>query len=593
MLLGGEQEHAYSQSDYASGNISFPGADAIKIMIDYAVEAGDYNFISTDGDKEGAIHVGFGESDSSNVSSQRAYIINNNSLEYSMYPSRVGEEPLEGYDYGFYAKFYPVYYSNKPNTIYERLPSVGCSVRAISGNYEEPVGFDSTWTLDIDGNIQNWYREEYDFISTISTDNKSGEYVGKSVNPDFAGQTLIASVYRPYFITYDGNGATAGAMDLAKNELESNTSSSSTTLFAPNFYKTGYGFAGWSTNQNATVNSTDKIFGPNEAITGADIDFNDHTATLYAVWVESIGDMQSYRCSSIPDGNVTALTDVRDGQTYSVVRQGNICWMMENLRLGTVNIVSKMVNYSGIGGTSVASDTGFNTSITNFRNNSEGYGGVFGGLANPESGSWNGTNYNNLSYVQNNTDGTQEDKTIIFYGASGSGAKYTISNSTKYLFPRFDNRNMVAINTSPESIYDASFEYGNYYTWAAASATTQSVSSSVSPSTRTSICPHYWNLPISYSTSGNDSEYYILISRHGVSELRSFPYNFVNSGVRNYSGYTNPGYYGEYWSASSSSETSANVFNLSGYSMSEILATSSLKNNGYPIRCVHHVDGDY
>ena len=76
-------------------------------------------------------------------------------------------------------------------------------------------------------------------------------------------------------------------------------------------------------------------YGPNETITIGDV--SEHGLSLYAIWVESTGNLQNWTgCSSLDINEVTALTDIRDGDTYAVAKlvDGN-CWMIENLRLST------------------------------------------------------------------------------------------------------------------------------------------------------------------------------------------------------------------------------------------------------------------
>ena len=66
-------------------------------------------------------------------------------------------------------------------------------------------------------------------------------------------------------------------------------------LYAPNYKKDGYGFAGWSTDQDAWNNLTDDdetdnptIYGPNQSFTMTKdmaLGIENGDMTLYAVWV--------------------------------------------------------------------------------------------------------------------------------------------------------------------------------------------------------------------------------------------------------------------------------------------------------------------
>ena len=111
------------------------------------------------------------------------------------------------------------------------------------------------------------------------------------------------------------------------------TNGSTAILWAPNFKHEGYGFAGWNTEYDYSGTN----YGPNETITApADIETNG--LSLYAVWVPSAGTLQNWNgCSSMNIGDVTALTDNRDNETYAIAKlpDGDYgrCWTIENLRL--------------------------------------------------------------------------------------------------------------------------------------------------------------------------------------------------------------------------------------------------------------------
>ena len=100
-----------------------------------------------------------------------------------------------------------------------------------------------------------------------------------------------------------------------------------TTLIAPNYAKPGYGFAGWIASENATP------YGPNATITTPDLSTSG--LKLYAKWVASAGDLQGWNgCNAMTTGTVTALTDIRDNNTYLVAKLADDnCWIAENLRL--------------------------------------------------------------------------------------------------------------------------------------------------------------------------------------------------------------------------------------------------------------------
>ena len=126
-------------------------------------------------------------------------------------------------------------------------------------------------------------------------------------------------------ICYSGNGDD-GTGVMENQEAESNNS---VTLMASNFSRDGYGFAGWNTESDGSGIS----YGPSQAITTGDL--STEGLQLYAKWIPSAGTMQGWHgCAAMDPGDVTALTDSRDGSTYAIAKQAdNKCWMIENLRL--------------------------------------------------------------------------------------------------------------------------------------------------------------------------------------------------------------------------------------------------------------------
>ena len=101
----------------------------------------------------------------------------------------------------------------------------------------------------------------------------------------------VWSRYANYTITFNGNGATSGSMG-----QQSMTVGTAKSLYNVAFRKTGYTFAGWSTNKNATTASW-----------GDGAYYNQSTAanvTLYAVWVKN-----PYLIVYSPNGGIGTMAD--------------------------------------------------------------------------------------------------------------------------------------------------------------------------------------------------------------------------------------------------------------------------------------------
>ena len=259
---------------------------------------------------------------------------------------------------------------------------------------------------------------------------------------------------------------------------DSVSANSTADLRAYNYSRPGYGFAGWSPSYEASTNpgSTDIIYGPQATIStnpsdpeGSDVSTNG--LILYPVWVVSTGTMQTFStsdCNTMNTGDVTARTDIRDGNTYTIAKLvDGKCWMVENLRLNN--------------------DANINPSNT--QSNNGAFGGVFTGLAKPENANFSNTTTPNSLY---STDGTTVN--VI---SGGSSARWSER------MPRYNNNNTdrsLTVSYSGSGGYSGYYYqwygYGNYYTWAAAVADTTYYSSySYQSVETTSLCPTGWHLP--------------------------------------------------------------------------------------------------
>ncbi len=385
-----------------------------------------------------------------------------------------------------------------------------------------------------------------------STSQPAGTYTGKVkftlVHPqnEVPAQPVACN---PGQICYNPNSATA----LGEMGKQSAGNSAEVTLYASNFSRTGYGFAGWNTEYDYSGTT----YGPNETIT-TPADTSTNGLSLYAVWVPSAGTLQNWNgCSGLAQGAVTALTDARDNDTYAVAKLAdNKCWMIENLRLE-------------------------NTAEHNIDGTlSQGYNSSFIGLATPESANFSSATTANSLY---STDGT---------------TTATIScNNQCYRFPRYNNNHTNSRQSSfGYSPNDNTYSMGNYYTWPAAIADTTYYDSG--NHNTTSICPAGWHLPTGVATTGEFALLDIALGGTGntsnsgtdptgavmSSRYRSYPNNFLYSGYFNGSSAGNRGSGGNYWSSTASGNYDS--YNLSLYISGVYPGTYNYyKFNGLAVRC--------
>ena len=359
--------------------------------------------------------------------------------------------------------------------------------------------------------------------STTIDYTNSASYTAPTVSQDTT-VNLYAVWGRSRKISYNGNNATNGTM----TNTHSTNEYASVALYAPNFYRTDYGFAGWSETQvdptasNALTTisnlaSQGKIYGPNESIT-VPVYTSASAMTLYAVWVpkDTTYNLQTFasanRCSTMSEGDFIALQDSRDSNVYTVTKlaDGN-CWMTENLRLNP-NDSNTSITASN---THNPTSTFINTDLASI------------------------TTPYFKTCTSNNT--TCDDQLSFGLGnITGTSNSYNGSNQTTSRW----------------------YAYGVMYNWYTATAGNGSYNDGSGVVANGDICPSGWHLPYGGSGTGTkggntDGGFYYLGSRLGATSSnatssniwRSYPNNFVYSGRYYGSSASNRGSVGYYWSS--------------------------------------------
>ena len=299
------------------------------------------------------------------------------------------------------------------------------------------------------------------------------------------------------------------------------TNSAETTLWASNFKRDGYGFAGWNTSFDYSGTN----YGPNQTITApADVETNG--LSLYAVWIKSQGTIQNWDgCDSLAQGATTALTDERDGNTYAVAKLADgKCWTIENLRLADKD----------------SSNNDIELSSTNTHNPSLPLTNIY--------------DSSTTSYHLSPTSSLAYDTTTAPEGWCTTNSAACDDQSRL----RTDNTTLFTDNTS--SNYSTSnnvYSYGNYYNWYSATAGNGTYSKA-SGNTAGDICPAGWHLPTGGSATAEFGALDVAMGGTGAyqstaeasNRWRSYPNNFVYSGYVYGSSVSNRGAYGLYWSSS-------------------------------------------
>ena len=325
-------------------------------------------------------------------------------------------------------------------------------------------------------------------------------------------------------------------------------------LWAPNFKRDGYGFAGW----NTAYDYSGTTYGPQQTIT-TPADLSTNGLSLYAVWVPSAGVLQGWTgCSNLASGTVTALTDTRDNDTYAVAKLADgKCWIIENLRLDdTPELSASNTHDPSLPIINVYDET-------------------------------NPTTSNHLSETIDPDDipwCTFNTATCITHSMMNTNNTTLFTNNT-------------ASSYSPTSNV---YGYGNHYNWYSATAGhgkhgNNYGSSFTAPG---DICPAGWHLPTGKNTSGDFGVLDIALGGTGAESTpsttgatmslayRSYPNNFVYSGGLNGAPITGRNYYGIYWSASGNESDYAYNAYLEDTDVYPGTYGFSFKYVGYSVRCI-------
>ena len=402
---------------------------------------------------------------------------------------------------------------------------------------EEVTSYDASYDFTITNSAPIYYG--YTFTGWTETNGGSTvDYTsGDTITVTSTGAATTKTLYAVYTanscpsgkICYYDNGADVNGGGRGTMSNQSASSNSSANLIPSNYSKSGYGFAGWATDANATP------YGPNATITTPDI--SSTGLALYAKWVKSTGNLQSWNsCNTLTQNSVIALTDTRDNNVYAVAKlaDGN-CWTIESLRLvpNTATITSQNTH-------------------------------------NPANGFAAEAAISSSSNALCNTDGDSSCINQLQYNTNSLNRSLTQS-----------------YNSTGNSV--AWYSYGVYYNWYTATAGNGTFSTSANTNANGDLCPKNWHLPT--STSSGEWAGLNTAVNGGVSNadagLRTYPVNLIWSGDYNGSSRTSGYSNGRYWS---STGLDANNAYRMGHQESGSKGSTPSGNyrkwDGFAIRCV-------
>ena len=158
ILTGGTQDGAYTNSEYILDEITISGAAKLKVVVSYALTANTAGIEivegSWDGDWGNLSGTYYELYDGSNdISGTETYIIDGDTATIYM---DSWDTPTSGYDYGYYAKIYPLDENDDEYT----SPKTICGYTSISGTYAETTDWKGYWHTAVNGNIIELVNED-------------------------------------------------------------------------------------------------------------------------------------------------------------------------------------------------------------------------------------------------------------------------------------------------------------------------------------------------------------------------------------------------------------------------------------------------
>ena len=403
---------------------------------------------------------------------------------------------------------------------------------------------------------------------------KAGTYIGQvkyTLLHPASEEPLRPQPSTAGYINYYANASTAeGTMG-----RQSAADGSTVRLFASNFSRDGYGFAGWSDAYDYETNPNAHFYGPNEDIT-APTGTTANGLALYAVWIKSAGSFQdpskvaelcgtngsliaaTYNDEGDQDestwsitanlSSISALTDTRDNQTYAIAKltDGN-CWMIENLRLadthqeGTNTVPTTLTTANTNNPLNDNDPTNPTVTLKHNYSDTDTYPTL------------SATSSDATSWCQTNSAAC-DDQSRLRTDNTTSRVSYT--------------------NTQTMSTKANLYSYGNYYNWYSATAGRGTYSKS-SGNTEGDLCPNGWHLPTGIGTGefGALSNSLGGLQNNGAAQqmtnftsptvtimlkrIRHFPNNLLYSGNVSVDSILNRGSVGFYWSSRAYNTNSA------------------------------------
>ena len=191
ILSDGTKDGPYSDEEDILEVLSFDGAESIVVEVRYGITANTSGIILTEGewDMESVSEPSYAiHSETDDLSGEETLTFNDNTMTILMQSWSL---PSSDYDYGLYAKVYPIYSTRRENTE-ETTPVFRIASTPEFGEYVETSTWKGYWYLEVNGKTIT-FANENEIIDYLNANSSS--LAGTTITINAGNPTTFDEVY--------------------------------------------------------------------------------------------------------------------------------------------------------------------------------------------------------------------------------------------------------------------------------------------------------------------------------------------------------------------------------------------------------------
>ena len=197
-LTNGVQSGSYADDEHVLETKSFAGASKVKVVLDYGLtHQADITVVEgawggrDDGSPAGNYYYYY--TDGGNITGSETFVMNGNTVTVEMYGYNTA---VSGYDYGMYARLYPIYTTEQTGT---ESSSEFVTISTDTGTYAQTTDWYGSWYATIN-------NQHYDFVSEADLKNFMADNIAmlSGTNIDLYRGLTFAEAYTRAGKSQDG-----------------------------------------------------------------------------------------------------------------------------------------------------------------------------------------------------------------------------------------------------------------------------------------------------------------------------------------------------------------------------------------------------